>query len=223
MPTPVGYTLANNGYLYKTADGSGPFVLNADGASVSMGLPKKFFTDKDGVSSRVRVDPGQTGFFAGRFFRSYREFIIPTIGPEVSLRFTSPVDFILWSQVLVLTQGAIRAEIFVNPATQPGPWTPGPVIGVNRMNERPTPFYTPLVTVDASTTANAFTGGTPVDLLLCRTAAQNGQSSNVGVNQGERGLPPGAYYLRLSTLTGGLAVNDAAQGTFAVEWEERVP
>lgn len=174
-----------------------------------------------GASRRVRVDPGQTGFFAGRFFRSYLEFVMPTAGPERSFRFTSPIDFILWIQDLVITQGAIRYEVFVTPTTQPGPWTPLPIIGVNRMASRPAPFYTPQVTIDVSSTAGAFTGGTPLDLLMIRTASTNGQSSNVGLDNTERGLPAGVYYGRISTLTGGLTVNDAAQGKIALQWEER--
>lgn len=182
-------------------------------------MPKPLLTDKAGPSQRLRVDPGQTGFFAGRMFRTYLELLIPVAGPAVCARFTSPIDFILWSQVLTLSQGALRCEVFAGAVTPSGVWTPGPVIGVNRMVERPQPYYAPQVTVESG---GQFTGGTPVDLLMLRTASQNGQSSNVGEGQTERGLPPGTYYVRFSTLTGGLAVNDAAQGTYAVEWEERV-
>lgn len=218
---PVGYFRGSNGYVYGT-DGSGPYMQNADGA-VSMGLPRKIYTDKDGVSARLRVDPGQTGFFAGRMFRTYLEFVMPTAGPAVCARFTSTVDFILWTQALTITQGAVRYEVFIaapTPIVPSGVWTPGPVIGVNRMSERPTPFYTSQVTVESG---GQFTGGNAVDLMQIRTASTNGQSSNVGNNQTERGLPAGTYYVRISTLTGGLAVNDAAQGVVALEWEERVP
>lgn len=189
---------------------------------VTTDFPKLLLTDKAGASERLRVDPGQTGFFAGRMFRTYYEFVMPVAGPERSARFTSPIDFILWSQSLTVTQGAVRYEVFLNPATSPGPWAPASIIGVNRMAERPQPYYTPQVTIDTSSTAGAFTGGTPVDLLLLRAAGQNGQASNVGLGQTERGLPAGTYYVRISTLTGGLTVNDAAQGIVALEWEERV-
>lgn len=174
-----------------------------------------------GQSRRLRVDPGQTGFFAGKFFRSYFEFLMPVAGPERSFRFTSPIDFILWIQDLVITQGAVRYEVFTGPTTAPGPWAPLPVIGVNRMASRPSPLYAAQVTVDSSVTAGAFTGGTPVDLLMIRTASTNGQSSNVGLDNSERGLPAGVYYGRISTLTGGLTVNDSAQGKIALQWEER--
>lgn len=186
-------------------------------------MPVRLLTDKAGPSQRLRVDPGQTGFFAGRMFRAYKEFVMPTAGPVRSFRFISPVDFILWTQNLVITQGAVRYEVFLLPDTQPGPWVPLPIFGVNRMAERPTPFYTPLVTIEESSTAGAFTNGTPVDLMMIRTASTNGQSSNVGNENTERGLPAGSYFVRISTLSGGLTVNDAAQGVIALEWEERVP
>lgn len=182
--------------------------------------PKDLMTDGGyGASRRIRVDPGQTGFFAGRFFRSYTEQVIPVAGPSVQFRFTSPIDFILWSQRLDLTQGALRLEVFTG-ATPSGVWTPLPVIGVNRMAERPQPYYAPQVTVD---TGGNFTGGTPVDLMLIRSGTNQGSNSsqNTGGETSERGLPAGTYYGRFSTLTGGVAPTDAAQMVYSLQWEER--
>lgn len=184
-------------------------------------LPKVLLTDRAGVSQRIRVDPGQTGFFAGRMFRSYTEQIIPVAGPSVQFRFTAPIDFILWSQVLTLTQGAIRLEIYTG-ATPSGVWTPLPVFGINRMSERPSPFYTSLCTVDVG---GDFSGGTEVDRVIVRASSNVGNqgSQNVGGEVSERGLPAGVYFGRLSTLTGGVAPVDAAQLIYSLSWEERVP
>lgn len=174
-----------------------------------------------GPARRLRVDPGQTGFFAGRFFRSYIEAVIDKGGlTPLYARFTSPIDFILWSQVLTLTQGAIRFQAFTG-VTFSGAWTQRPVIGVNRMAERPLydgSYYAPQCTLE---TGGSFTGGTEVDLLMVRTASTNGQASNTGQTQSERGLPAGQFGLKFSILTGGLAVNDNAQMLYALEWEER--
>lgn len=174
-----------------------------------------------GISPRLRVDPGQTGFFAGRMFRAFIDGVIPTAGPSVQFRFTSIKDFILWSQDLDLTQGALQLEIYTG-VTPSGTWTTVPVIGVNRMAERPTPLYVPTVTIESSVggTGN-FTGGTRVDVMKVRTSSTNGNASNVGGDFSERGLPLGVYYGRLSTLTGGLTVNDAAQYIYQIMWEER--
>jgi len=175
-----------------------------------------------GSSRRVRVDPGQTGFFAGKFFRSYLESVIPVAGQPVSMRFTSPIDFILWSQSLTLTQGALRMEVFTGAVTPSGTWTAAPagVIGVNRMAQRPAPNYAAQVTIE---TGGSFTGGTPVDMMFVRCATNQGNSSsqNAGGETNERGLPAGTYYLRFSTLTGGVTPVDAAQMIYTLEWEER--
>lgn len=187
-----------------------------------MGIPVAFFTDRGGPSTRLRVDPGQTGFFAGRMFRSFVSASIPVAGPAVSFRFVSPVNFILWSQELTLTQGALQFEVFTG-ATDGGSWTTElPIIGVNRMSERPTPFYNPLVTIQ---TGGSFTGGTRVDLMIVNAGANvgNQSSQNAGGQTTERGLPAGTYFGRFSTLTGGIAPVDAALFLFALAWEERVP
>lgn len=180
--------------------------------------PSDLLTDGGfGASRRLRVDPGQTGFFAGRFFRSYIEALIPVAGPSVQFRFTSPVDFILWLQSLELTQGATELRIYTG-ATGSGTWTQRPIIGVNRMAQRPQPYYAAQCTLE---TGGNFTGGTEVDVLKVRTSAANNTAQNVGDSWTERGLPAGVYYGRLQTLSGGLNVNDPAQLIYSLTWEER--
>ena len=180
--------------------------------------PSDLLTDGGyGASRRLRVDPGQTGFFAGRFFRSYIEALIPVAGPSVQFRFTSPIDFILWLQSLELTQGATELRVYTG-ATPSGTWTQRPVIGVNRMAQRPQPYYAAQCTLE---TGGDFTGGTEVDVLKVRTSAANNTAQNVGDSWTERGLPAGTYYGRLQTLAGGLNVNDPAQLIYALTWEER--
>lgn len=180
--------------------------------------PSDIMTDGGfGQNRRLRVDPGQTGFFAGKFFRAYIESVIPTAGPSFQFRFTSPIDFVLWSQVLELTQGALELRIYTG-ATSSGSWTSRPVIGVNRMAERPQPPYASQVTLE---TGGNFTGGTEVDLIKVRAAAANSGAQNVEVQASERGLPAGVYHGRFQTLTGGVTVNDAAQLLYSLLWEER--
>lgn len=193
-------------------------------ANAGAGIAARLLTDRGGVSQRLRVDPGQTGFFAGRMFRSYVELSIPVAGPAVSFRFTSLVDFILWSQTLTLTQGALSLDIYAGAVTPAGVWTniPAGIIGINRMSERPTPFYTSSTTIE---TGGTFTGGTKVDTMYVRSATNQGNSSssNVGGETTERGLPAGVYYGLFSTLVGGVVPIDLAQGTYSLSWEERVP
>lgn len=170
-------------------------------------------------NQRIKVDPGQTGFFDGRFFRTYLETTIPVAGPSVQFRFTSLVDFILWEQTLTLMQGALELRIWTG-ATSSGTWTARPVIGVNRMSSIAQPPYASQVTFE---TGGNFTGGTEVDVLKVRTSSANNTASNVGFGLQERGLPAGVYHGRLQTLTGGLTVNDAAMLLYALVWEERIP
>jgi len=180
----------------------------------------RLMTDKNGASARLRVDPGQTGFFAGKMFRSYIESVIPVAGPSIQFKFVSPIDFILWEQRLTLTQGALRFEIYTG-ATDSGGWTTNlPIIGVNRMSERPTPFYASQITIQ---TGGNFTGGTQVDEMIvrCGTNQGNQSSTNAGAESSERGLPAGTYFGRFSTLTGGVTPVDAAQMLYTLLWEER--
>jgi hypothetical protein len=180
--------------------------------------PSDILTDGGfGQNRRLRVDPGQTGFFAGKFFRSYIESVIPVAGPSVQFRFTSPIDFILWSQVMELTQGALELRVYTG-ATSSGSWVARPIIGVNRMVERPQPPYASQITLE---TGGNFTGGTEVDLLKLRTAAANNSAQSANIQASERGLPAGVYHGRFQTLTGGLTVNDAAQLLYSLLWEER--
>lgn len=189
------------------------------GAPVDVILPEKLITGGgiDGIAPRLRVDPGQTGFFAGRMFRAFFHGVIPVAGPSVQFRFTAPVDFILWTQELLLTQGAIKLEIWVG-ATSSGTWTTVPAIGLNRMAERPQPYYEGQCVVE---TGGDFSGGTMVDYMQIRTAQNNQNAANVGGGFSERGLPAAVFHGRLSTLTGGIAVNDAAQYEYQLAWEER--
>lgn len=180
--------------------------------------PSDLLTDGGfGQSRRLRVDPGQTGFFSGRFFRAYLDALIPVAGPSFQFRFTSPVDFILWAQSLELTQGAVELQIYTG-ATGSGTWTARPSIGVNRMAQRPTPYYSSQCIVEYG---GNFSGGTEVDLLRVRASSANNTAQNVGQEWSERGLPAGTYYGRIQTLTGGLTVNDAAQLIYSLTWEER--
>lgn len=169
--------------------------------------------------SRLRVDTGQIGFWKGWQFRTFLDLNVPVAGPALCMRFTSTVNFILRLQSLQVTQGALRLEVFIGSVTPSGTWAPVATLGVNRMTGSVAPApYTSRVTVESG---GQFTGGTLADLLLVRTAAQNVGTQNVGAESSERGLPPGAYYVRISTITGGLPVNDPGQGVYSLLWEER--
>ncbi|MBU0792098.1 MAG: hypothetical protein KKC55_16750 [Gammaproteobacteria bacterium] len=172
-----------------------------------------------GESRRLRVDVGDTDFFAGRKFRDYIPLAVPVAGPSIKFRFSSPINFILWAQDLDLTQGALDLRVYTGSTTS-GTWVDRVPIGINRMTDRPQPYYEPQCRLALG---GGFTGGTEVDMMLLRASAANNSASNVGDKFSERGLPPGIYYGELKTLTGGVAVSDAAQGKYNLEWAERPP
>ena len=162
---------------------------------------------------RMRVDVGQTGFFEGREFRTFREFSIAS-GASLFIKFTSPVDFVLFEQSLTVDAGAVRFTALTG-ATEATPFnTALPVIGKNRMAARPEPFYVAQVAVSAD---GAVTGGTAVEVFRVLSSNATAQQSTVGgANQSERGLPAGTYYLRIENIG-----NGAATGVYSLFWEER--
>lgn len=181
--------------------------------------PNGWESDKN-QAARLRVDPGQIGFWKQWQHRAYLELNIPVAGPAVCARLTSPIDFVLLASAIDIHQGALRVETFIGAVVPSGVWAEVPIIGVNRMTGTDAPItpYIPRITIQ---TGGQFTGGTAVDLLLLRAAAQNVVAQNVGKQTDVRGLPPATYYMRLSTLTGGVVNNDPAQGVFSIQWEER--
>lgn len=207
----AGYRYGEGGY-YDESDGSGPYCIDSSGRRVLQTNPG-LFTDLNGPSTRLRVDVGQTGFFAGREFRSFYEFNIPS-GQSVYLKFVAPVNFILFEQSLTVDAGSIRFRAITGATETVAFTTPLPVIGKNRMTERPQPYYT---AVGTGFVGGTITGGTVVEVARVVAANATAQQQTVGAGQqSERGLPPGTYYLQFENLAAG-----AATGVYYLFWEER--
>jgi hypothetical protein len=170
--------------------------------------PLDLMTDGgDGPNRRLRVDVGQTGFFAGREFRTYYEFTTDTV-----FKIVVPINTILWFLGINLLSGEVRLETVAG-GTEGGTFsTVLPIFGRNNMSERPEPFYTPQVVISAGGT---HTGGTILDVLRNKTSDNSNFAGAVGVNSSdERGVAAATYYFRL-TVTG------TTSGTLKVNWEER--
>jgi hypothetical protein len=177
------------------------------------GAAADLMTSDNAGTRRWRVDIGQTGFFEGREFRTFREFSIAS-GASLYLKFTSPVDFILFEQSLTVDAGAVRFTAITG-ATEATPFnTALPVIGKNRMAARPEPFYLAQAQVSAGGT---ITGGTVVELFRVVSANATAQQQTVGgASQTERGLAAGSYYLRIENIG-----NATTTGVYSLFWEER--
>lgn len=183
-----------------------------DGVALRVTAPADLLTDGgDGPNRRLRVDVGQTGFFAGREFRTFRELNLTDA--TLVIKAVVPVDLILFGLEMTLTSGQIHIET-VAAGTEGGTFSETlPIFPRNTMSERPTPVYTPLVQLTAGGT---HTGGTLIDVLYNKTADNANFSASVGSSGGdERGIGAGTYYFRLVS-TG------ASVGIFKARWEERI-
>lgn len=167
-------------------------------------------TDPDGPNSRVRVDVAQTGFFSGREFRTFREWLSSTTGTFV-VRAVVPVNIILHDLRMIPDEGAARIETVVG-GTPGGTFSEAlPIFNRNNMTERPTPVYEHQV---ALTAGGTHTGGTILDVLRCKTSENTNHSASVDSgSQDERGIAANTYYFRM-TLT-------SFVGVFRAWWEER--
>lgn len=166
-----------------------------------------------GPNRRLRVDVGQTGFFAGREFRTFREFDIAA-GQSLVLKFIVPINVILEQQGIELDSGSLRITNSVG-GTPGGTFAEAlPVLGKNNMTERPTPFYLPQVIVAAGGT---ITGETALDVHRVIAATATAQQSTVGNVVGdERGIAANTYHVEYENFGTG-----AATGTLWFIWEER--
>lgn len=176
--------------------------------------PLDLLTDHGtGPNRRLRVDTGQTGFFAGREFRTFYRLNI-TAGATVVLKAVVPINVILFGLEANIYQGLLDIETVVG-GTEGGTFTPLPIFPRNTMSERPSPVYAPVVTLGAGGT---HTGGTVLDALVVKAADNSNFAASVGAqSQDERGVGAGTYYFRLTAVAG----QGDVLGTFKARWEER--
>lgn len=177
-----------------------------------MSLPPDLFTNAGiGPFRRLRVDTAQTGFFAGREFRTFHEFTM-TNGQIIVIKALVPIDIILFGVKVDLNQGQIRVETLIG-GTEGGTFSVSlPVFNRNTTSKAAAAGYANQVTL---TTGGTLTGGTLLDVFSIKVASNNNFAETVGATQGdERGIGAGTYYYRL-TATGDTI------GMFSGRWEER--
>lgn len=171
--------------------------------------PKVLMTDDDGPYARVRVDVGQTGFFAGREFMAFHEYSIDQ-GASIAIRAIAGVDVFLeqfhldnWAGTvrLELRSGSIVTSPFVND------------IPVRRTNQTTGVDLTYTTQVDMDN-GGVVTGGTLLDVFQLTSGNKNDAVS--GGSQDPIGMPVGTYYIVISNIG-----NQTATGVFKARWEER--
>lgn len=171
-------------------------------------FPSALYTDGGfGPDARLRVDQGQTGFFAGRMFRFVRKLTSPVI-----YRFVTPVPVILQEQTLTLSSGAI--EFFSWPAsnvTPSGTWSEVQ-FSTNAANGVNTSYTRQAVMETGGTIAVTNNQNYREYMSLAVSNATAQQQTVGGPALPERQIAPGTYYLQF-TGTGA--------GAYYLSWEER--
>lgn len=173
--------------------------------------PSKLMTDGDGDYARIRVDVGQTGFFAGREARTFYEFSIASGATQV-IKVVSPTNTIVQMFSVELELASIRVEL-VSGGTEGGTFnTALPIFKTNTMSTASS--YTPQVTMNRGGT---HTGGTVVDLLTAVSGANPNKSVASSASENlPQGFSAGTFYIRLINTDGATAT-----GIFRARWEER--
>jgi hypothetical protein len=173
--------------------------------------PTVLMTDGDGPYARMRVDVGQTGFFAGREVFMFHEFSIPTGASQV-IKVVAPVNTIVQRFSVELDLASIRVELVAG-GTEGGTFdTSIPVFRTNTMSTASN--YTPQVTMAYGGT---HTGGTVVDVLTAISGDKLQKSTaSTATEDLPVAFPAGTYYIRIINTDGA-----TASGIFRARWEER--
>lgn len=173
--------------------------------------PKVLMTDGDGPYARVRVDVGQTGFFAGREFRTFYEFSIPS-GQTRVIKVVAPIDTIVQMFSAELDLAELRVELRAG-GTEGGTFSTAlPSIPTNSMSS--VSGYDGQVTMH---TGGTHTGGTVYDLLTMYSGANPNKAVASSATEAlPQGFPAGTYYITLQNTDGATAT-----GIFRARWEER--
>jgi hypothetical protein len=173
--------------------------------------PKVLMTDNNGDYARLRVDVAQTGFFAGREFRSFLEFTVLD-NTELVIKVVAGCNTIVQQLAVDLTLSQIKFELRIG-GTESGTFSTAlPVFKTNGMTTASN--YASQVTLAYGGTQ---TGGTLVDSF----EAVSGSNVNKAVVQSVTenlpvGFSAGTYYLKIINTNGATAL-----GILKLRWEER--
>jgi hypothetical protein len=173
--------------------------------------PAVLMTDGDGPYARMRVDVGQTGFFAGREFRCLHEFSILS-GANQVIKVVAPINTIVQMFQAEIELAELRVELRVG-GTEAGTFnTAVPIFKVNTMTTASN--YVGQVTMN---TGGTHTGGTLVDLILLKSGTnQNKATQSTASDELPNAFAAGTFYIKLINTDGATAT-----GIFRARWEER--
>ena len=157
---------------------------------------------------------GQTGFFAGREFRTFKELSI-AISSTYVIKSVVPLNTIVFGVNANIELGNLRMSVVVG-GTEGGSFSETlPILPRNTMTEIPQPPYVSQMVITAGGT---HTGGTEIDVLRIKANDNSQFASTVGNVEGdERGIGANTFYLRVQNLS----ATDIITGVLSFRWEER--
>lgn len=175
----------------------------------------------NGNSPRIRVDVGQTGFFARRMWALNYEFASanPIASTPIVFRFILPTNFIIHAHGLTVDQGGVTLRTYAAVQGTPGGTFDAPqsLLSENSMSEISPYAFQAQVASGGTFTPNA--GQVPLTSLRVRTAGATAQQSSVGGEAvSEKGRAAGTYYAVLQRMTG---VSGDCTGVYSIVIEER--
>lgn len=174
--------------------------------------PKVLMTDGDGQYARLRVDAGQTGFFAGREFRVFSEFTL-TANQSIYYKLNCTlVQTIVQFMSVQAWDGSARVELLAEGGTEGG--TFNNVITPRRTNRMTTAdlTYSGQVTFSSGGT---YTGGVVAEVFELETSVGSGHHHEAVDDVRPYGLPVGSYYIKVT------AGSNGARGAINIRYEER--
>lgn len=177
-------------------------------------------TDPRGTTPRIKVDPGQTGFFARRMWSIAYEFATanPIADTPLVFRFIIPTDFIIHAHSLTVDSGGVVLRTYrEDQGTAGGTFSPLFLQSENDMGEQPAYQFETIAGIGGTFTPT--TGQLPITPLRVRTSGATAQQSSVGGSVvSEKGRAAGTYYAVLSRMTG---VSGNCTGVYNLVIEER--
>ena len=208
MTIPAGYRCNQWGWFWKESDNSGPYFLDRNGRMMQ-GLPSYLMTDGDGPYARLRVDVGQTGFWAGREFMTFHEFNIAA-GSSIAIRAVTTVNVVLQKFSVDCWTSDVRMELRSGSTETSAFTVPLPIMRSNMMTTADFSYGSNVTMVNGGTA----TGGTLLDVF--RVSSGNKATTVDAGADDPVGFPAGTYYITLANVG-----NQAATGVFKARWEER--
>ncbi len=174
--------------------------------------PSDLLSSKKLETRRIKVSEGDTCFYEGRQFYTFKEFDIPNNSSE-TIKVVAQGDTIVQQFGASLLIGGLRIELVVGGTEQSAFTGSLPTLQANNTSIAPDRDAT--VSFD---NGGDHTGGDVVDLILMDAGSDRGNRQPTQSNATEDlllGFAAGTFYIRL-TNTG----NEDCQGVFRARWEE---